>query len=52
MEIDERKEDVVEVFTEYLVNNGLKKSQERGKRSREPGWPGRIFPGRGQSRSL
>ena len=29
MEIDERKEDVVEVFTEYLVNNGLKKSQER-----------------------
>lgn len=25
MEIDERKEDVVEVFTEYLVNNGLKK---------------------------
>lgn len=29
MEIEERKENAVEAFTEYLVNNGLKKSQER-----------------------
>ena len=29
MELDEKKENVVDVFTEYLVNNGLKKSQER-----------------------